>query len=422
MRILLIHNKYKEAGGEDVVFEAEADLLSNNRSVVDVIVFDNASIKTVFDRLLSGLRVIYNPSSARILKQKILEFQPDVIHVHNFVPLASPSIFFVAAKFRIPVIVTLHNYRLICPSATLFHNNSIYENSIHSVFPIDAILKGVYRNSRVQTAAVVIMTSLHRMIGTWKHKVDHYIALTQFAKQKFSTAAIGIPENKLSVKPNFSVDHGMGDDVRKDFFLFVGRLTEEKGIRTLLNAARLASFNLIIIGDGPLRGLISDVAMENPNVRYLGFQKKAFVIERMKMCKGLIFPSLWYEGFPMTIVEALSTGTVVIASKLGGMAEIIQHGVNGLHFEAGREPDLISRIKEIDSGSWNLKSMQARARLTYLDHYTPERNHSLMMDIYNRARALKNFPKKTAEEDSLYQPDSLYPGFPAKKQNVMKSL
>jgi glycosyltransferase involved in cell wall biosynthesis len=389
MKILLIHNKYKEVGGEDAVFHAEHQLLLKYGHVVEELIFDNSEIKTAVDKLLSGLKLIYNPAAARRVRKKIEEFNPDVIHVHNFVLIASPSVFYVARKFNLPVIVTLHNYRLICPSVTLFHKNKIYEKSMHAVLPLDAIIKGVYRNSRVQTAALAMMTALHSMIGTWRNKVDIYVALTQFARKKFEASAISIPAEKLLVKPNFVTDHGSGVINRKDFFLFVGRLAEEKGIRTLLKAATLADFKLTIIGDGPLRNLVTEFAKEHPNVCYKGFQDPAAVINHMKICKALIFPSEWYEGFPITILEALCTGTVVVASRLGGMAEIIQDGVNGLHFEAGDAQDLASRIEEINRSPEYLKSVSAKARLTYLDHYTPEKNYALLMDVYTRALALR---------------------------------
>jgi glycosyltransferase involved in cell wall biosynthesis len=250
-------------------------------------------------------------------------------------------------------------------------------------------MKGVYRNSRIETAAVAIMVVLHKMIGTWRRKVDFYITLSNFAKEKFRKSALSIPEDRLVVKPNFVPDCGIGDYIRKDFFLFVGRLVHEKGIQTLLNAAKLLDFKLTIIGDGPLRKMVKDAAGINPNIIYLGIQDKASTIGHMKKCKALIFPSIWYEGLPITILEALSTGTLVIASKLGVMAEIIQNKVNGLHFEAGNERDLAGKIAEINSQPEWAKCLADNARLTYLVHYTPEKNYTLLTDIYNQALALK---------------------------------
>lgn len=400
MRILIIHNKYKEAGGEDAVFYAERDLLSKNNHRVEQLVFDNKEINTILDKLRTALKLIYNPAAARMLRERIEEFQPDIIHVHNFVPLASPSVFFVAKEYNIPVILTLHNFRLLCPSVILFHKNRIYEKSVRTLFPIDAILKGVYRGSRFQTAAVVLMTALHAIIGTWRNKIDLYITLTEFARDKFQESALSIAPGKLRLKPNFVVDVGNGDTVRKDFFLFVGRLAEYKGIGTLLKAARLAKFKLVIIGDGPLRNRVMDFVRENPNVSYLGFQDKASVMHHMKTCRGLIFPSVCYESFPVAVLEALSTGTIIIASKLGGIAEIIQHKVNGFHFEGGNEEDLASVIEELNRDPECIRCVSAKARLSYLDHYTPEKNYSLLMEIYKHALALKGKPGTNA----MYNP------------------
>jgi glycosyltransferase involved in cell wall biosynthesis len=388
MKILLIHNRYKAAGGEDVVCQEEAELLLRNRHLVEVLVFDNANIKSFVDKLRCGLGVAYNVTSAHQLRLKIEEFQPDVIHVHNFLPLASPSIFFVAREYRIPVVVTLHNYRLICPGATLFHNGRIFEKSIHSIFPIPAILNRVYRNSIWQTAAVASMTAIHSLLGTWRNRVSVYITLTSFARTKFLNAAIGIPERKLIVKPNFIKDVGKGDvRQRKDYYLFVGRLTEEKGILTLLNATRLSNFKLVIIGTGPLSEVVAQHAQENPRITFLGFQQKHIVIKYMKSCRALLFPSVWYEGFPITLLEAFSTGTAVIASNLGAMAEIVTSGVNGLHFEAGNEKELVARITELNADPQLLRQLSTTARSIYLEHYTPENNYPLMMSIYRKAIA-----------------------------------
>lgn len=390
MKILLVHNLYKQPGGENVVFESEGELLSKHGHFVERLVFDNSTIKTFFDRLLSGVKVIYNPESARRLKEKIDHFNPDIIHVHNFIPLVSPSVFFVAKKFNIPIILTLHNYRLICPSATLVYKGKIYERSIHKIFPLDAIRKGVYRNSVLETAAIVLMVAFHNLIGTWRNKVDYFIALSDFAKEKFKTSALAIREELLVVKSNFVPDFGVGHAERDDDLLFVGRLVEEKGIRVLLKAAVLLPFKLTIIGDGPLKNLVTKAASTNPNIHYLGFRDKVTVARHMKKCKALIFPSIWYEGFPLAILEAFSTGTLVIASQLGAMAEIIQNGVNGLLFETGNEKALVDKIIEVNAKPDYAKQLAGNARLSYLTHYTPEKNYGLLIGIYNKALVRKH--------------------------------
>jgi glycosyltransferase involved in cell wall biosynthesis len=385
MRILLVHNKYKQPGGEDYVFHRESELLSAHGHEVDHLIFDNASIRNSFDRLLSGIRTIYNPASARTLRKKIYEFRPDVIHVHNFLPLASPSIFFEARRQGVPVGITLHNYRLICPSATLFHNGGIYEASLHVLFPWDAVKKGVYRHSVLQTAAVALMTAVHNLIGTWRNRVDFYVALTQFSKAKFIESCLSIPAQKIVVKPNFVSDVGGNDAERSDFFLYIGRLTEEKGIAILLKAARLYSFRLVIAGDGPLRNVVEEAASKNQNISFVGQQGKEQVATLLRSCRALIFPSIWYEGFPITILEAFAASTAVIASRMGSMEEIIEDNANGLHFDPGDERDLVARIVEIHSFPEIGRRLGRNARKTYLNKYTAERNYGQLINIYQTA-------------------------------------
>ena len=390
MKILLVHNKYQHPGGENVVFESEGELLAKHGHFVERLLFDNASIRTFMDKVKLSVNVIYNPSSAKKLSNKIESFAPDIVHVHNFLPLVSPSIFSVAKKYNIPTILTLHNYRLICPSATLVYKGKIYERSIRSVFPLDAIWKGVYRNSRLQTAAVAIMVAVHNIMGTWRNSIDLYIALSHFAKEKFRTSALAIPEERMVVKSNFVSDFGVGHLNRDKNFLFVGRLVEEKGINVLLQAAKIHPFKLTIIGDGPLRNLVITATKVNPNIHYLGFQDQNIIAMQMKKCKALIFPSIWYEGFPLTILEAFSTGTPVIASRLGAMAEIIQDRINGLLFEAGNPIALVEKIKDLDAKVELAAQLAVHARSSYLDHYTPEKNYSLLLDIYKKALTQKH--------------------------------
>jgi glycosyltransferase involved in cell wall biosynthesis len=390
MRILLIHNKYKLPGGEDNVFSSESELLEDHGHEVELIVFDNTVIQSFLDKCLNGLKFFYNSSSAKMIARRIEAFKPDVIHVHNFVPLISPSVFFVANKYKVPIILTLHNFRLICPSATLYHKNAIYEKSLQSYFPFDAIMKGVYRNSIIETAILASTIAIHHLMGTWRKRVDFYIALTSFSKAKLTSAKMPLPADKILVKPNSVQDCGMGTSRRRDHFLFVGRLVEEKGLRTLLQATWRSPFRLIIIGDGPMQQEVIEHTRKNPQVVYLGPQNKATVISHMKACAALIFPSLWYEGLPLTLIEAFSAGTPVIASRLGAMQELIQHGVNGLLYEAGNERDLVRCVDDVNQNRIDIDLMSERARATYLRYFTPERNYNLLLTIYNKAIAMKH--------------------------------
>jgi glycosyltransferase involved in cell wall biosynthesis len=388
VRILLIHNTYQQPGGEDVVFRSEGELLARNGHTVEQMLFNNDSIRSWYDRLRSGLLALYNPISARAIQQKIKVFVPEIIHVHNFTPLVSPSVFFVANRNCIPVAFTLHNFRLLCPSATLFHKDSIYEDSIHSLFPWDAVRKGVYRNSILQTAAVASVNAFHNLAGTWHDRVDRYITPTSFAREKFTNSRLSLPGDKVVVKPSSVESPGKGTFPRQDFLLFVGRLAEEKGIRTLLDGAGKSGSKLVIIGDGPLRKLVEARVSGNPNITYLGFQERETVVQYMKDCRALLFPSIWYEGgTPLTILEAFSTGTLVLASRLGAMVEMIDDQENGLHFEAGNANDMASKIREIEQYPERSRRIAEEGYRTYLSRYTPEKNYEQLIEIYQQAIA-----------------------------------
>src|SRR5690606_31748868 len=244
-----------------------------------------------------------------------------------------------------PTLFRAPNVRMLCPGTTLFYNNKVYERSIGRTFPVHAIVRGVYRNSRFQTFALVLMLAVHSWLKTWRNGVTRYIVMTRFAMSKFEQGTLGIAPDQYMIKPNFVQDFGLGNAEREAFFLFVGRLSEEKGIRTLIEACRGADFSVTIIGDGPLRTLVEECAADNQMIQYLGFQKRSDIIDTMKRCRALIFPSGCYEGCPMTILEAFATGTTVIASNLGAMAEIVEDGRNGLHFEPGNANDLKEKIK-----------------------------------------------------------------------------
>ena len=208
MRILLLHNRYQYAGGEDKVFESEAELLLSYNHQVERLVFDNKEITTTLDKIKAGLTGVFNFKSAKLVAKKIREFKPDILHVHNFVPLASPSVFYAAKANNVPVILTLHNYRLICPSATLFYDKKIYEKSMRTIFPLDAVLKGVYRDSIAQTAALALMTTFHNLAGTWRNKISKFIVLTEFAKSKFLGSRLKVSPDQFMLKPNFIADPG----------------------------------------------------------------------------------------------------------------------------------------------------------------------------------------------------------------------
>lgn len=384
MRILLIHNQYLQRGGEDTVFEIEKNLLEENGDVVDTILFDNAIIKSWWSRIIYLIRSIYNRKAYRIVEEKIKTFRPDVIHLHNFFYVGSPAIFFAAKKHKVPIVQTLHNYRLICPSVYLYHDGDVYEESVDKIFPIKAIFKRVCNNSLLQTASIVTITAVHKWLGTFRNKVDGFIVFTPFAKQIFAKSSLNVAPEKFFIKPNFTEDFGVSDLPREDFFLFIGRLSEEKGIETLMKATEVYDFSLKILGDGPLRDLVETYAKDNPRIDYVGRKNKPEVIDTLKKAKALLFPSTWYEGMPMVILEALSTGTPVICSDLGNPAFMVEAGVSGLRFEPKNPQKLAEVIELLDKDEDLFQTLSQGARSIYEEKYSPSMNYNRLKEIYEK--------------------------------------
>lgn len=382
MRILFIHNTYQLRGGEDVALESEISLLLGNGHEVEVLVFNNQDISGVWAKVSLGIKAVYNKASATVLKQKIEAFSPDVIHIHNLFFIASPSILYMANKKKIPVVLTMHNYRLVCANAMLLRNNTVCELCLSKTLPFEAIKYKCYRNSSAETALVVGITGLYKLNHAWRNKVDTYIALTEFSKNKILNSSTGINPEQIKVVPNFVHDMGYAAFPRENFFLFVGRLSKEKGLHIAIEAFKnLPHQQLLVVGDGPEKDYLQQQAAGSPNIFFAGGMKKSEVIDTMKRCKALIFPSIWYEGLPFTIIEAFSTGTPVIASRLGSMTEIITDAFNGNLFEAGNPTQLQTTITRFIENA--KEPIYKNARKTYEEKYHPDMHYNALMEIYH---------------------------------------
>jgi glycosyltransferase involved in cell wall biosynthesis len=386
MKISILHNRYKLSGGEDGVVRAERALLAAHGHEVNVLEVDNDRIVGIWDKLSAAIGCIYSLPSKQRVSKLLAELSPDIVHVHNFFPILSPSIYDACRAAQIPVVQTLHNYRLVCPKAIPFRNDRICEDCFELTVPWPGVVHGCYRDSRWQTAAVTAMLGVHRLAGTWDDRVDAYIALSEFQKQVFVRS--GIPADRLFVKPNFVFPRELPTDgVRDDFALFVGRLSEEKGLAVLLDAylQHGLTIPLQVVGDGPLRSMLEAKAASLPHVTFLGRQDAQAVARLMQQAKFLVFPSIWYEGFPLTIVEAFANQLPVIAPNLGSMSEIIGDRVTGLHFESGNPTDLASKIQWAIAHPDALSEIGATAYSKYQNCYTPEANYRQLLDIYQSA-------------------------------------
>ena len=347
---------------------------------VDFLEFQNlAGIKGFFQFLLS----VWNVHASRIIKKKIIEFKPDVVHVHNWHYATGPIVFRTVKKMGVPVIHTLHNYRIICPSATLMYRNRLYIDSIKREFPWNAVLKKVYRNSYLQTFYLAFTVWFHRKKGTW-NSIDKFICLTQASIQLFHKAPIHIPMNRIAVKPNFIDPVQVNANVKRgSHFLYVGRLSSEKGIELLIKAFEGTDFELRIAGDGPLREYVKTAALHS-KIKYLGKLNTNALMEEYLSAKALIFPSIWYEPFGMTIIEAYSCGLPVIASNIGASIELVKDGITGFLFTAGDIANLKLALKKMNTiAEIDYKKIQEQAINAHRLNFSPEKQVDYFTNIYS---------------------------------------
>lgn len=381
MRILIIHNYYQDPGGEDAVFEQERALLATTETVETLTFRNQKGWRGAWQTLWSP----WNTWAGRRVKQAIRAFHPDVIHIHNLHYAIGPIAIRIARRQGIPVVMTLHNYRLLCPSATLFHAGALFVDSLHAGFPWKAVRLGVHSGSVVKTFWLAFTVWLHKQLGTWQ-LVGRYIALTDFAKQLFVDSSFGVPAAQFAVKPNFVADADHIIAGRGQHFLFIGRLTPEKGIEVLLEAFAGTALHLRIVGDGPLRSKVMDAAQKSANITYLGTLGRSEIEAQLANCTALIFPSVWYEGMPMTLIEAFASGTPVIASDLGAMRSMIHDGQNGQLHAAGNAAALREQAERwLASEDAYRHQIGDRARETYEQQYTAQQNRTLLLHIYRSA-------------------------------------
>jgi glycosyltransferase involved in cell wall biosynthesis len=378
---LVAHNRYRETGGEDAAFEAEAELLRGRGHAVQTLEEDSRTIREVFGVPITGTGVTSPRSHQRVL-QAIEAGHPDIAHFHNIHPLFTPSVFDACGERGVPVVQTLHNYRVICPAATLYRSGKVCELCVGRRIPWPSIVYACYRGSRLQSAVVTGMLGHHNTVGTWHTKVGGYIALTQFMRGKLIEG--GLPAHKIFVKPNFVPSDPGARQGQGDFALFVGRLVPEKGILTTLDAWNELGgrIPLRIVGVGPLADRVAKAAARRRGIEVLGRQPRGAVLELMKQARFLVFASEWYEGFPMVIAEAFACSLPVLAAGIGSAAEIVSDGRTGRLFSPGDPTDLVAKAAWAWDHPQECTAMGRQARLEYEARYTPQANYARLMEIY----------------------------------------
>jgi glycosyltransferase involved in cell wall biosynthesis len=386
LRILIAHNRYKLRGGEDMRSEEDAQMLRERGHYVYQYAVDNDSIGGSFGLLTLPARTIWSQRDYRAIREIIRRERIDVVHVHNYLPLLSPAVFHAAHDEGIPSVFTVHNYRQICPGAQLLRDGKICEDCIGKFLPYPGVLHSCYRGSMMASAAVAASLTAHKLLCTWSKKVDAYIVLTEFSRQKLSEG--GVPANKMYYRPNFALDNGAGDG-SGNYALFVGRLTHEKGLDIVLEAWKKIGTRLPlkIAGDGPMRGAAEKAAREMPGVQFLGQVPREQIYELMGSATLVLIPSLWYEGAPAVIMEAFAKGTPAVVSRLGGMASMVDHGRTGLCFDPGSSEALLLAVLDIVSDTERYQQMRRNARLEYEHEYTEQVSYDKLLTLYEGLHA-----------------------------------
>ena len=385
-KVLLIHNKYTIQGGEDTVFASEKDILEFYGNKVITYSRDNIEIKNMTN-LAIAKQTILSQRTTQDLEKIFNSFQPDIIHAHNTFPLISPSLYWKAYYAGIPVVQTLHNFRLLCLNAMFLYEGNICEDCLGKQ-PWRGVARACYRRSTKASATLAGMLAIHRILGTFQQKVSRYIVLSEFSRSKFIEA--GFPAKQIVVKPNFvnckncsSIQLDV-QDKKKGHFLFVGRLSIEKGVKTLAKAvSQLPDIQISIVGEGS--GVTAFDGLTG--IRHLGWLSREEVCREMSAAAALVVPSICHETFGLVVIEAFACGLPVIASRIGSLANLVHEGETGLLFTPGDAHDLAEKISWACAHPEEMSRMGIAARQEYERFYTPEHNYQKLMDIYREAIA-----------------------------------
>jgi len=384
LKVLIVHNYYQIPGGEDTVVKNESNLLKENGHEVILYTRHNNELKKkgILGKIVLPFETIFSFKTYREVKELIKKNDIDIVHVHNTLPLISPSVYYAAFNCKVPVVQTIHNFRLLCPAATLTRDGKICEECIRKGLK-SALKHKCYRNSFLQTLVVVMMLAIHRAVGTY-NKVNGYIALTEFSKNKLRNLLK--EEKKIFIKPNFVKNQSkiVLPRLVENYFVFIGRLDKLKGVNLLLEAwLEVKDTELYIIGEGPEKQKLEWIIKENNirNVKLTGFLPMQEALDIVSKSKAVIIPSQLYEVFGMVAIEAFSVGVPVIASNIGALSKIVNE-TNGLLFQYDNKRDLIEKINLLNNDKEMVDKLSAGALDTFNKLYSDKINYQLLMKIY----------------------------------------
>lgn len=379
----MVHNYYRHPGGEDRAFEAEAELLQRKGHEVQLFT-TSSEILAEQNPMTIALGAIWSRKSKKQISQVIEEFRPDVAHFHNTFPVLSPSVYTACKDHGVPVVQTLHNYRLHCPVATFFRDGDVCEDCVGKVLTWPAVLHRCYHESRMESAGVSTLLLVHRVLRTWAKNVDVFIAPSEFARRKLQSGYLA--KSRFEVKSNFvASDPGAGQTLG-NYVLYVGSLLPEKGIFTLLDAwKQLEGIPLKVVGDGPLLANLWDRvnASASGEIEVLGPRPHDEVLEIMRGARFLAFPTRYYEVCPNVVIEAFSCGLPVFAPDRGAIGELVRDGITGFTFDPTNVDEIASKIRAAWGQGVHLEKLRKAARHEFEAKYTADANYQRLKEIYD---------------------------------------
>lgn len=379
MRTLVVHSRYRQRGGEDAAVDAEiAALRAANVDVADFI-FSNDALSEK-SRLSAGWNALWSTDALHRLRHVISNVRPDVMHVHNTFPGLSASVYKAARERRIPVIQSLHNFRLLCANALLLRQGVPCTDCVGSPLAWRGVVRACYQDSPAASAMVVAQSAVHKLLGAGH--VFRYIALSQSSRDIF--VAGGLQPERIVIKPNIIQDPGeIQDASQRSGLLFVGRISQEKGLATVLAALRGLDVPLTIAGGGPEAETLRQVSP--PNVRWLGAVSPSEVSILMRQAALLVLPSLAYENYPMALAEAMAHGLPALASDRGAMREMVLPGETGWLVTPDRPGEWRQAITALLGQPEALLAAGRSARARYLAQLAPPQIIARQLAIYQQA-------------------------------------
>lgn len=392
--VLVVHNFYGSGApsGENTVYNAERELLrSAGHEILEYTRHsDEIRNRGKLGTVQGGIFTPWHPFVFRKIRRLVVQHRPQVMHIHNTFPLISPAAFHAARGTNTATVFTLHNYRIFCPAAIPLRNGKPCIECLEKRSALPGLRYGCYRDSRLATFPLFLMSTLHRRLKTWRRMVDAFIALTPFQRELM--VAAGLPENRTFVKPQFypNPPDPLHWDKRQNKITYIGRLTGEKGVQHLLRAYQKWKNPppLEIVGDGSQRAELEKLATDSPNdgqIRFLGslpFEKTQELLANSKL---LVLPSICFEGFPMVIREAFALGVPVAASNIGPLPSLVKDGHCGLLFTPANSAALRAALERVWAKPNALSRMAQNARLEFENKYTADVNYNQLMEIYDAA-------------------------------------